>query len=280
MAKLDWKSYEELVKDIYEQLGKATGVKILGFGKDCKYKGKSQVEHQIDVLTSHSDGLHEYLTDIECKYWNEHINKDIVMKVEAIVKDCNFSKGIIVSKFGFTPDAFQYAKHVGIGLVELREMTDEDWKGRIRQINIHIVGHYPELMQCHIELENDTPSSSVKSGQMYGNAQLMIINQPSGSVVTLASFIENVFFKEVLSSGGSEPIVKSYNFETGTTITYQETGKTLRLKTITLTGKMTSMKEIEVISEGDEILYYMKCIFEDVEILLNKNGRIVKQIKQ
>ena len=280
MAKLDWKSYEELVKDVYEQLGKATGVRILGFGKDCKYKGNSQVEHQIDVLTSHSDGLHDYLTDIECKYWNEHINKDIVMKVEAIVKDCNFSKGIIVSKLGFTPDAVQYAKHVGVGLVELREMTDEDWKGRIRQIHIHIVGHYPELMQCHIELENDTPSSGIKTGQMCGNAQLMIIDQPSGSVVTLASFIENGFFKDILSSGSSEPISKSYSFEAGTTITYQEIGKTLRLKTITLTGKMTSMKEIEVISEGDEILYYMKCIFEDVEILLNKNGRIVKQIKQ
>ena len=38
-------SYEELVKDIYEQLGKASGVKILGYGKDCKYKGKSEVEH-------------------------------------------------------------------------------------------------------------------------------------------------------------------------------------------------------------------------------------------
>lgn len=47
MPKLNWKSYEELVKDIYEQLGKASGVKILGYGKDCKYMGKSEVEHQI-----------------------------------------------------------------------------------------------------------------------------------------------------------------------------------------------------------------------------------------
>lgn len=86
------------------------------------------------MLTSHSDGIHEYLTDIECKYWDQKINKDIVMKVVAIVKDCNFAKGIIVSKLGFTPDAKQYAWHEGIGLVELREMTDEDWKGRIRKI--------------------------------------------------------------------------------------------------------------------------------------------------
>ena len=85
MSKLDWKSYEELVKDIYEQLGSATGVKILGYGNGCKCTGKSGVEHQIDVLTSHSDGIHEYQTDIECKFWDQHINKDIVMKVEAVV---------------------------------------------------------------------------------------------------------------------------------------------------------------------------------------------------
>ena len=50
MPKLNWKSYVELVKDIYEQLGKASGVKILGYGKDCKYMDKSEVEHQISQL--------------------------------------------------------------------------------------------------------------------------------------------------------------------------------------------------------------------------------------
>lgn len=280
MAKLDWKSYEELIRDIYEQLCKATGVKILGYGRDCKYKGNSQVEHQIDVLTSHSGGLHDYLTDIECKYWNEHINKDIVMKVEGIVNDCNFSKGIIVSKLGFTPNAIQYAKHVGIGLVELREMTDDDWKGRIRQIHIHIVGHYPELLQCHIELENTTPSNVIQSGSMTANAQLVTINHVSGETETLASFIENGFFIELMASGSLDPKTKNYTFESGTTITYQDKGRTMRLKSINLTGRMVSMKEVEVISGGDEILYYMKCIFEDVEILLNKEGKIVKQIKQ
>ena len=83
--KLDWKSYEELVKDIYEQLGKISNVLILGYGNKCKQTGKSGVEHQIDVLTAHSDGLHDYLTDIECKYWNQKINIDIVMKVKEIV---------------------------------------------------------------------------------------------------------------------------------------------------------------------------------------------------
>ena len=48
--------------------------------------------------------IHGRLTAIECKYWNKNINKDTVMKVKQIVKDCNFNKGIIVTKNGFTPD--------------------------------------------------------------------------------------------------------------------------------------------------------------------------------
>jgi hypothetical protein len=39
------------------------------------------------------------------------------MKVEQIVKDCNFNKGIIVTKKGFTPDGKTYAEFVNVGLV-------------------------------------------------------------------------------------------------------------------------------------------------------------------
>ena len=35
---------------IYETLGKESGVKIEGYGNNCKVKGKSGVNHQIDVL--------------------------------------------------------------------------------------------------------------------------------------------------------------------------------------------------------------------------------------
>ena len=279
MSKLDWKSYEELVKDIYEQLGSASGVKILGHGMSCKYKGKSGVEHQIDVLTSHSDGIHTYLTDIECKYWDQHINKDTVMKVESIVEDCNFSKGIVVSKLGSTPDAVQYAKHVGVGLVELREMTDEDWKGRIRKIEVNIIAHYPELTQVHVELEDGAVKEGILKGKISGNAQLMFIQYPTGIKVSLAQFIEDGFFKELLQKEDKVPFSKSYTFEKGSTMTYQELGKTYGLKAIHLTGEMRSISQTDVIEGSNQIEYYMKCIFEDVEILLNKEGKIVKHIK-
>lgn len=117
---MNWEIYEETVKNIYEVLGASKGVKIECYGNSCKCTGKSGVKHQIDVLTVHTDGLHDYKTSIECKYWNKKINKDIVMKAWGIRQDCNLQKGVIVSKIGLTPDAIKFAKYYDIGLVELR----------------------------------------------------------------------------------------------------------------------------------------------------------------
>lgn len=274
---LTWKTYEELVRNVYEQLGQANGVKILGFGSACHRQGKSGVEHQIDVLTSHSDGIHDYLTDIECKYWDQKINKDIVMKVNDIVEDCNFSKGIIVSKMGFTPDAAQFARYRGIGLVELREMTDSDWKGRIRKIIINIEAKWPELDNVVVELTPSDEGKSFQSGNYSGNPALMEIVYPSGETISFKGLLENTFFKELKEVDDKEPIKKIYQYEKGTKLIYKEYDRVFCLRTISITGHMESMNVQDVIENQDEVLYYMKCIFEGKELLLGNEGKVLKQ---
>ncbi|MBK8042618.1 MAG: hypothetical protein IPK21_08105 [Haliscomenobacter sp.] len=74
---MDWKEYEEITKYVYETLGNAAGTKIVGHGRTCKVEGKSGVSHQIDILTSHSDGVHNYRTAIECKYWDKKLIKKL-----------------------------------------------------------------------------------------------------------------------------------------------------------------------------------------------------------
>lgn len=106
--KLDWKTYESITKYIYETLGKQSGVTIKGYGSTCKVIGKSGLSHQVDVITSHTDGSHTYETAIECKYRKEKVNKDVVMKLVQILEDTGISKGIIVSKSGFTRDGIQF----------------------------------------------------------------------------------------------------------------------------------------------------------------------------
>ena len=96
-----WQDYEELVKDIYQALGQANGVIIECWGSSCRVEGPPGVYHQIDVLTSHSDGLHQYRTAISCKHWNERVGIPVVREIAQIVDDARLSKGVIVSKMGF-----------------------------------------------------------------------------------------------------------------------------------------------------------------------------------
>ncbi|WP_316635981.1 restriction endonuclease [uncultured Flavobacterium sp.] len=126
--KLDWEKYELITKYIYETLGQDYNINIEGYGRNCIIIGNSTVKHQIDVLTSETDDTGTYRTAIECKYWNKKINKDIVMKLLAVINDSDIKRGIIVSKSGYTPDAQQFAKHNNILIVQLREAGKEDKK--------------------------------------------------------------------------------------------------------------------------------------------------------
>ncbi|MGE9313206.1 restriction endonuclease [Niabella sp. CJ426] len=126
MGELDWKKYEQITKYIYGILGQRYGIKIRGYGKDCKVRGKSGVEHQIDVLTEQSDSRGLHLTAIECKFLNQKVTKETVMKLHSEMQDAEIESGIIVCKSGFTKDTLAYAEHVGIKLVEFREAAVKD----------------------------------------------------------------------------------------------------------------------------------------------------------
>lgn len=123
---LNWEEYEAITKYIYGALGAQYGIKVKGYGRTCKIKGKSGVQHQIDVLTEQFDGERQLLTAIECKYAKKKVDKEIVMKLSQTMQDSGIASGIIVCKAGFTRDAVTFAAHQGIKLVELREANEND----------------------------------------------------------------------------------------------------------------------------------------------------------
>lgn len=123
---LDWKEYEAITQYIYSALGERDGIKVVGYGRNCKVRGKSGVTYQIDVLTEQSDGENTYRTAIECKFLKEKVTNDTVMKLQGIMEDAGIENGIIVCKTGFTRDTLTYAEHKGIKLVELWEAGEND----------------------------------------------------------------------------------------------------------------------------------------------------------
>ena len=149
---IHWQDYEHLVKDIYQALGQASGVTIECWGNTCRVEGPPGSFHQIDVLTRHWDGVHQYRTAISCKNWDKKVGIPVVREFAQVVEDAKLSKGVIVSKLGFTGPAKTYANSKNIGLVELRRPLDKDWDGYIREIHIKIVMDQTEIYDVNLRL--------------------------------------------------------------------------------------------------------------------------------
>ena len=192
-TQIQWNDYEELVKDIYQALGKAHGVRIECWGADCRRTGVSGATYQIDVLAAHSDGVHQYLTAIECKYWNRKVGRDVISKHTQLVQDVQADKGIVVSKMGFSSQAKMVAAANNIGLVVLRKPLDEDWDGKIKEIHIRMVMDQTEIYDISFDiLQRADEIGSIPEGPIHWMLQLnqVIIEIPSQEAETLQQLID------------------------------------------------------------------------------------------
>lgn len=275
---LDWMKYESITRYIYETLGEKNGVKIKGYGNTCKVIGKSGVSHQIDVLTSHSDGIHSYETAIECKYWKEKVNKDIVMKVSEIIEDANIHKGVIVSKNGFTQDGVDYAKYRNIGLVELREIDSQDLNGsskemNIGDLNIHIsmIITRPEILFVDI---NNNQRLEIKHEFDYHD---FIITLENGNQIPLINYVNDFRQKVNLENKENEMITKHYKIPKGVIINRRKSTSVM-LNEMTITGqliKIDASKKIQF-TLVDTVWLIMKSIFDEKTFTFSESGLITE----
>lgn len=268
---MHWQTYEEVVKDIYQHLGKAAGVSILGYGHTCKVIGKSGVEHQLDVLTSHTDGFHEYKTGIECKHWKVKVQKDTVAKLADICEDAFLSKGIIVSKSGFTEDAIAFAKYKNISLVTLREPTEEDWKGRVKNITININMLSPQFIDFTIE-QPVTSTVGATPISLSGLPSHITIIKPDGSEES----VESLFQRHLVTSAWQERDVTpcAESFQEGTTIGIQ--GAAERTSIIAVSFQIrrhSSESKVEVRGE-DHVAMFMYSLFDNKRFVISPTGEI------
>ena len=274
--KLDWKKYEAIAKYIYETLGRQSGVKIKGYGSNCKVTGKSGVAHQIDILATHSDGIHEYQTGIECKFWKEKINKDIVMKVSEIIQDAGINKGVIVSRSGFTNDGIEYAKHKNIGLVELREIEEKDLEGKstkfdvgVLEVHIGCIIHRPEILSIEI----DSVEKIQIEKESWKNRD--IVRLSNGNQVPFVNYMKE--FQNELHRQGKvfQTVKKSYEV-VGGHLMNEQTNSSVSINLITFTGVLNKIDNSSNLKFAivDQVWLIMKSLFEERTFTFSENGII------
>ena len=87
-------------------------------------RGRSGVEHQIDIYAEFKAPLHTSRLIIECKAYDRPVDKDVVMKLIHEVQDLGVDKGILVTTSYFTPDAESVARGYNIELWDLGRVKE------------------------------------------------------------------------------------------------------------------------------------------------------------
>lgn len=149
MSKAD-RDYEVFVRDIVEALLKADGLTIK-VEHDIQVQGISR-SHQVDVYWEYTLGGVRHRVVINCKNYTSTVEVTHVETLAGVLNDMPGVRGVIVTTKGFQKGAVDYAKVHQIGLKVIRPPIDQDWEGRIRQIDIQLIIQSPVLLEVKVSL--------------------------------------------------------------------------------------------------------------------------------
>lgn len=130
--------YEKLAQKIYEEILALQGVENIDVRHNVKIKGKSGVEHQIDVFWEYKYAGIVHRVLIECKHYSHAVSLLHVRNLHGLTIDIPNSTGIIVTTIGFQSGAKEYADFYELGLKLIRKPRGEDWDGYIQIVNIQL----------------------------------------------------------------------------------------------------------------------------------------------
>lgn len=277
---LHWESYEELVKDIHLALGRADGVDIVCWGRNCQVEGLSGVPHQIDVLTRHSAGAYEYKTAIECKYWDRNVGIKVLREFVQIVQDADVHKGVVVSKTGFTGPAKTFAKAHNIELVELRKPVDKDWEGRIRVVPFVVTMILPPIHNISLRItvpkehpDREVLQATLENVRVAGDRFFVAISGQEPKP------LEELIDAEVRRQPNEEN--HDLQFPAGSVLMIPDNPEHLA-HGHTITGVSVKVEQLPLISQefevnaSDYIYMIMESIFDGRRFTITKNGEIIE----
>jgi hypothetical protein len=204
----DWGGFEKLVAKLHE-----TGdVRV---EHNVTLVGASGAPRQIDVLIRHKQGLYEHRVIVECKCWNDPVDRQQVDALANTVREVGAAKGVIFSKEGFQSGAITQAKHDHIELFQIRTLTDEEWGLPGREVEFFMHGHTISVNNPNFENVTTVVGSEPKCPnlQVIQGVSQTRIHLEGSSVQTLEALIEKFARKAAADSSLSVPVRFENSFE-------------------------------------------------------------------
>lgn len=135
--------YEQLTKATYEAILAKEGVQTIKVEHNVKVKGRSGVEHQIDVFWEFRQAGVTHRVLIECKNYASNLTLEKARNFFGVTHDIGNCVGIMVTKTGYQTGAADFCRFYGINMKLLRRPTAEDWAGRVKTLNVRMTARVP-----------------------------------------------------------------------------------------------------------------------------------------
>lgn len=165
----DWREFEDHVREVYQTLLDLKGEKVL-VARDVTIRGRTGLDHQIDVYYEFElTGLRHQVA-IECKNMKRPLDKDRVLAFCAKVNDCPGVRGCIVAAHGYQSGARKFAEDNGITALELANLPSI---GKLLGMRLEIVAIPTEAtigqpFWTLFELDTGAPAGHQQDGETYG----------------------------------------------------------------------------------------------------------------
>jgi len=137
----DGKSLEQLVELLEKMDMEGAEIKI----RDKIYDKVAKENREIDVSVRFRKGSHDFLIIFECRDRSRKNGPDWIEQIVQKTRDLGANKVVAVSASGFTKGAIEKAKHHGIILRTIKEISSEkifDWfvpKSFSMRTNTHVI---------------------------------------------------------------------------------------------------------------------------------------------
>lgn len=148
----NWGEFEEFVKSLYAR-NKGT----IDVVRNYTAKGTSGRKREVDVFVTFGFNPHRLSLGIECKYWAQKVDGDIIDIAAAKKEDLKIDKFAVITTVGFEAGAEFYAKEKNIDLFIVRPSIDDDfgYSGRIVKFKLYLNGSRPTDIKLNAGLISD-----------------------------------------------------------------------------------------------------------------------------
>lgn len=150
--------YHDFVEMVYKAIleaerreGRITPIAI---ERSKEITSASGTPYKSDIYWEYSIAGIKNCVTIECKNYNKNVDLPQVRNFARAIENISGLKGLMATKKGFSENAIKEASADNIDLIVIRELSEEDWQDRIKQINVKMLFDIPSRVTSIVPVFN------------------------------------------------------------------------------------------------------------------------------